>query len=165
MSDSSNVVDLNQQLDTENKVLSLLSESVANFKSIAEIDPVLGDILLGFTRQSMDLFEALVKDEFFPVNNTIDFIAQTQGLSTNDVLSKSYPQSCNTVPDANEDLTDFIMKSSSVYEENAESYKATVSDLLSDFKANSNKVLNSKVDTAKHLPGSRLGDPQGDSNA
>ena len=119
----------------ENDVIDKLSKIIELTKEINQLDEVLGSVLLSNIKFSMDLYEALAKEEVYTLKDVVLFYATAQGLSVNSLLSKTYPRGEGEErPQADEDLTRFIMGAGSVYEPDIDSYEQSVKELLADFK-------------------------------
>ena len=118
----------------EIKVLDKLADVIELSKEIYNMDDSLGSLLLTSIKLSMDLYEARAKDQFYSVNDIVSFIANAQDMSTDELLSQSY-KSCNneTVVDADENLTAFIMNSAKNIP-NVDEYEVAVKELVDDFK-------------------------------
>lgn len=120
----------------EEQIISDLETIISKAKNINEMDPALGNILLSFTKFSMDLYEAMAKGELYLVNEIVRFLASIQNINTNNLLTESYPKDRDdALPTADEDLTKFIMAAGNQYQPEIDAYKDEVAALVKDFKA------------------------------
>lgn len=122
--------------DNEQLVLDKLNLIINTIKEISELEPSLGDVLISATKISMDLYESLAKGQLYLANDALAFLARVQGLDIADLLGKTYPKgNQGGLIEADENLTQFIMDSASQYESDIENYRASVNDLIAEFKA------------------------------
>lgn len=122
--------------DNEQLVLDKLNLIINTIKEISELEPSLGDVLISATKISMDLYESLAKEQLYLANDALAFLARVQGLDIADLLSKTYPKGNQSgLIEADENLTQFIMDSAAQYESDIENYRASVNDLIAEFKA------------------------------
>lgn len=121
-------------------VLNGLERIVATAKDISDSDQTLGEILLFFVSQTMDLYENLVKQEQYNVRNLVQFVGKLYGMQERDILNKAY-NSKQTQIHADDAIVDAIAQGSGMEDADLENYKEATAKLVSEFKAEAREVL------------------------
>lgn len=123
----------------QERILNALEKIVATAKDISDDDQTLGEILLFFITQTMDLYEALVKQEQYNIKALVHFVSRLYDLPERTILTQSYGSGNQAPIKCDDALVDAIVKNSG--EADLEGYRDATAKLVTEFKSEARAMM------------------------